>query len=52
VTVFALRDGGRSAWCTCGDRFESSAAQLTEAWAQAHGSRVAHYPSPDSSPAA
>jgi len=45
VTVFTLADGGRSAWCMCGDRFDSSAAKLAEAWAQAHGTEVHSYPS-------
>lgn len=52
VTVFTLRDGGHSAWCSCGDRFDSTSRPLTVAWARAHGPVVQHYGAPESSPAA
>lgn len=44
VTVFTLVNGGCSAWCCCGDRFDSNAGKLAEAWARAHGTSVQFYP--------
>ncbi|MHB8682327.1 MAG: hypothetical protein ACYDA2_09580 [Acidimicrobiales bacterium] len=45
VTVFALHSGGRSAWCSCGERFDANDPHFVVSWANAHGGEVHHHPS-------